>query len=77
MPQTKKNIYRQLCDKKPIPLFMQAWWMDCVSLVAMLCKTCLGCVLSYSGMGDYNGSMAHYLFRKSFFIDKYYSNPTT
>jgi transposase-like protein len=30
MPQTKKNIYRQLCDKKPIPLFMQAWWMDAV-----------------------------------------------
>jgi len=28
MPNSNKSTYRQLCEEKPIPLFMQAWWMD-------------------------------------------------
>jgi hypothetical protein len=30
MPSTNKEKYRQLCQEQPIPLFMQAWWMDAV-----------------------------------------------
>lgn len=30
MPNSNKEKYRQLCEQKPIPLFMQAWWMDAV-----------------------------------------------
>jgi hypothetical protein len=28
MSNSTKERYRQLCNEKPIPLFMQAWWMD-------------------------------------------------
>lgn len=30
MSITNKDKYRQLCQEQPIPLFMQAWWMDAV-----------------------------------------------
>ncbi len=32
MSVTNKDKYRLLCDEKPIPLFMQAWWMDAVCM---------------------------------------------
>jgi hypothetical protein len=30
MCTSNKEKYRKLCNEKPIPLFMQAWWMDAV-----------------------------------------------
>lgn len=27
---SEKDIYRSLCDERPVPLFCQAWWMDAV-----------------------------------------------
>jgi hypothetical protein len=29
---TNKEKYRRLCNEKPIPLFMQAWWLDAVTM---------------------------------------------
>lgn len=28
---TKKSIYRQICGNQNIPLFSQAWWLDCTA----------------------------------------------
>jgi lipid II:glycine glycyltransferase (peptidoglycan interpeptide bridge formation enzyme) len=67
MPFSNKSTYRQLCEEKPIPLFMQAWWMDAV------CGTDTWDVLLSEKEGNVVAVMPYLLVKK--FLFRYIIQP--
>lgn len=61
MPVSNKDKYRQLCEEKFIPFFMQAWWMDAV------CGVDKWEVLLSEKEGVIIGALPYLLVRKSIF----------
>ncbi len=59
MSLSNKEKYRLLCQEKPIPLFMQAWWMD-----AVCCEGKEWDVLLYEKDGKIQGALVYHLLKK-------------
>jgi len=56
---TNKERYRILCEEKPIPLFMQAWWLDAVCVEGKTWD-----VLLYEENGKILAVMPYHLLKK-------------